>query len=154
MSESSVLPSDRSHLLPRFEHATVADAMHPGILSCDAEATLTDVARIMSTNHVHCVAVGGTTIGSGLDSRVWAIISDLDLLAAALRPEPPDTAAALAQHPVVRVETTDALRDAAELMLTKRTSHAVVVSPETRHPVGILSTLDIAAVLARRDTYR
>ena len=50
MSEGSVLPSHGSYLLPHFEHATVADAMHPGILSCDADATLTEVAPIMSTS--------------------------------------------------------------------------------------------------------
>ena len=57
MSEASALPSHGSYLLPHLEHATVADAMHPGILSCDAEATLTEVARIMSTHHVHCIVV-------------------------------------------------------------------------------------------------
>jgi CBS domain-containing protein len=123
--------------------------MHPGILSCDAETTLAEIARIMSTHHVHCVAVGGTGEGRGLDSRVWAIVSDLDVLAAGLRPDSPDTAAELPKRPVVRVETTAPLRDAAELMLTKHTSHAVVVDPDTRHPVGILSTLDIARALAR-----
>ena len=79
---------------------------------------------------------------------MWGIISDFDLVAARMRPDPPDTAADLAQKQVVTVETTGALRDAAELMLTKGTSHAVVVNPETRYPVGILSTLDIARVLA------
>ena len=58
------MPSHGSYLLPHFDHATVADAMHPGILSCDAEATLTEVTRMMSTHHVHCIVVrreaGGT----------------------------------------------------------------------------------------------
>jgi hypothetical protein len=33
-------------------------------------------------------------------------------------------------------------------MLTHSSSHVVAVDPETRRPVGILSTLDIAGVLA------
>lgn len=77
------------------------------------------------------------------------IISDLDLLAVCLRPDPPETAPRLSRQPALRVEPTAALRDAAELMLTKRTSHTVVVDPQTRHPVGILFTLDIARVLGR-----
>jgi CBS domain-containing protein len=147
MSESSVVTGHGSDRPPRFEHATVADAMHPGILSCDADTTLAEVARIMSTHHVHCVAVGGAAEESG----VLGIISALDLVAAGMRPDPPDTAGGFAQKPVTSVETTTALRDAAELMLTKRTSHAVVVGPETEYPVGILSTLDIARVLAWGD---
>jgi hypothetical protein len=33
-------------------------------------------------------------------------------------------------------------------MLTRGISHIVAVNPETNRPVGILSTLDIAGVLA------
>ena len=119
MSESSVLPSHGSYLLPQFEHATVADAMHPGILSCDAEATLTEVARMMSTHHVHCILVTGAGEGGGDDSPVWGVISDFDVLRARMRPDAPDAASNIAQQPVIRVEATAALRDAAELMLTK-----------------------------------
>ena len=133
----------------QFEHATVADAMHPGILSCDPEATLTDVARMMSTHHVHCIAVERAESGEPDDSAVWGIISDLDLVRDGMRSDSPETAGELAQRGVVTVETTTALRETAELMLAKGTSHLVVVNPQTRHPVGILSTLDVAGVLAR-----
>jgi CBS domain-containing protein len=145
MSDSTVVPSHGSYLLPHFEHATVADAMHPGILSCAADAAPAEVARTMSTHHVHCVVVKAT----GADEApVWGIISDLDLLSACIRDDAPDTAAELARQPVVRLETTAPLRDAAELMLTRGISHIVAVNPETDRPVGILSTLDIAGVLA------
>ncbi len=147
MSDSSVVPSHGSYLLPHFEHATVADAMHPGILSCDPEATLTDVARMMSTHHVHCIAVERTADGERDDSTVWGIISDLDLLKAGMRSDATDTAADLAQRAVITVETTASLRETAELMLAKGTSHVVAVNPQTGRPVGILSTLDVAGVL-------
>jgi CBS domain-containing protein len=148
MPESSARPSHGSYLLPHFEHATVADAMHPGILSCDADETLTEVARIMSTHHVHCIVVRGAADNEADEAPVWGIISDFDLLRASIRPDAPDTAEALARRPVISVETTAALRDAAELMMTKGTGHVVAVNPQTSHPVGILSTLDIAGVLA------
>jgi CBS domain-containing protein len=148
MSESNVLPSHGSYLLPQFEHATVADAMHPGILSCDTEATLTEVARMMSTHHVHCIVVTGTGEGDGDGSEVWGVISDFDLLSAGMRPDVPDIASAIAQQSVIRVITTAALRDVAELMLAEGSGHVVAVDPQTRRPVGILSTLDIAGVLA------
>ena len=148
MPESSAVPSHGSYLLPHFEHATVADAMHPGILSCDAEATLTEVARIMSTHHVHCIVVRGAADDEAGESPVWGLISDFDLVRAGIRPDAPDTAAAVARQPVISVQTTAALREAAELMMTKGTGHVVAVNPQTGHPVGILSTLDIAGVLA------
>ena len=67
--------------MPSLEHATVADAMHPGILSCEPDATLTEVAQMMATHHVHCIAVVGI---SHEEPRVlvWGIISDLDLVRA------------------------------------------------------------------------
>jgi CBS domain-containing protein len=148
MSEGTVLPSHGSYLLPHFEHATVADAMHPGILSCDTEATLSEVAQIMSTHHIHCIVVRGAAGGEADESPVWGMISDFDLVRAGMRVDAPDSAAAIARRPVISVETTAALRDAAELMMTKGTGHIVAVNPQTGHPVGILSTLDIAGVLA------
>jgi len=54
----------------------------------------------------------------------------------------------VALTPVVTVATTDPLRDAAELMLAKSISHVVAMNPETKAAIGILSTLDIAGVLA------
>jgi CBS domain-containing protein len=148
MSEGSAVPSHGSYLLPHFEHATVADAMHPGILSCDAETSITEVARIMSTHHVHCIVVRAAAEAEADEAPVWGLISDFDLVRAGIRPDAPDTAAALARQPVISVETTAALREAAELMMTKGTGHVVAVNPQTHHPVGILSTLDIAGVLA------
>jgi CBS domain-containing protein len=148
MSEPNVMPRHGSYLLPHVDQATVADAMHPGILSCDADAPLEDVARLMSSHHVHCVVVKGAADAPPGEPPVWKIISDLDLLRASMRRDAPDTAADLALQPVATVRTTDPLRDAAELMLATSTSHVVVVNPESKAAVGILSTLDIAGVLA------
>jgi CBS domain-containing protein len=147
VSDSDVEPIHGSYLLPHLEHATVADAMHPGILSCDADATLIDVARMMSSHHVHCIVVRGAPEGQAGEPLVWGIISDFDLLRAGLSRDAPDTAGELALAPIISVETSVALRDAAELMLAKGTSHVIGVDPETRRPIGVLSTLDIAGVL-------
>jgi len=42
----------------------------------------------------------------------------------------------------------DLLREAGELMLTHAVNHLVVVQPGSQRPIGILSTLDVAGVLA------
>jgi CBS domain-containing protein len=148
MSATSTQPYDHSYLMPRLEHATVSDAMHPGVLSCKANATLTDVARLMATHHVHCVAVMSISDDRAGEKIVWGIISDLDLVRAGIRIGADQLAGALALQPVVTVEPTMALREAGELMLTHGATHVVVIDPKLQRPIGILSTLDIASVLA------
>jgi CBS domain-containing protein len=137
-----------SYLMPSLEHATVADAMHPGVLACDADASLSELARLMATNHVHCVVVripAGETSGT---SPSYGVIADLEVLAAGLRAGAEPTAAALARHPTITVEPTTPLREAAELMLTHGERHVLVIGPGGQRPVGVLSTLDVAGVLA------
>ena len=141
-------PTYGSYLTPSLEHATVGDAMHPGILSCPADAAPTTVARMMATHHVHCVAVMKPAPDGSGGPYVWGIISDLDLVRAGLRLDRDDTAEALAQQPVVSVKPTMSLTDACALMLANGVNHMVVIHPETLLPIGVLSTLDVAGILA------
>ena len=134
-----------SYLMPSLENATVSDAMHPGVMTCEPDATVTDVARAMATNHIHCLAVAGGETQQG-GAPAWGIISDLDLIRAGV--ESPDGAASAMASPVVTVEPTTPLADAARLMLTHNAPHLLVVDAAKHRPIGILSTLDIAGVLA------
>lgn len=136
-----------SYLMPSIEHATVADAMHPGIMTCDPDATLTQVARMLASNHVHCIAVMGLSHEHG-ESLVWGIISDLDLIRAGIAGGAEQTAATIATSPIISVAPTTPLREAAELMLANGTPHVLVIDPSKQRPVGMLSTLDVAGVLA------
>lgn len=137
-----------SYLMPALEHATVADAMHPGILSCQSDATLTEVARMMATHHVHCIAVVGLAPDEAGGPSVWGTITDVDLMRAGIRSDTDLTAGSLALQPVVTVKPTTPLREAGELMLSHGVSHLVVVDTERLFPIGILSGLDVAGVLA------
>lgn len=96
MSTTTVQPYHGSYLMPSLEHATVSDAMHPGILTCETDATLTDVARLMATHHVHYVAVMGLSHEGPGEKRVWGIITDSDLVRAGIGDGADQTAAALA----------------------------------------------------------
>jgi CBS domain-containing protein len=138
--------SSGSYLMPSLQHATVGDAMHPGILSCEPDAPLTEVARMMATRHVHCVAVIGVS-HEDPECPVWGMISDIDLLRAAVEDEPGATARGLATEPVITVESMTPLRQAAAMMLRQGASHVVVIEPGSERPIGILSTLDVAGVL-------
>ena len=128
--------------------ATVADAMHPGVLTCPPEAPLRDVAQMMAERNIHCLIVftGEEPQAAG---RHWGVVSDLDLVASL------DSLETLTAHdaaltPVVMIVPEQTLGRAAELMTQYRTAHLVVVDPGTMDPIGVLSTLDVArAVVAR-----
>ena len=75
-------------------------------------------------------------------------MSDLDLVAAARAGLASRTAGESAVTPIVTVRTDDALERAAELMVDNSLSHLCVVDAVTRRPVGVLSTIDIARVIA------
>ena len=148
MSDTAVLPLPGSYLMPALEHATVADTMHRGVLTCRADATLTEVARLMATHHIHCVAVMGLARETGGESLVWGLISAADVVRAGLRHSGEDHAFSLAREPIVGVEPTMPLRQAAALMLERGADHLIVIGAATQLPVGVLSMLDVAGVLA------
>ena len=147
MSITTSPPPRGSYMLPSLQHATVSDAMHPGILACEPDASLTEVAQTMATHHVHCVAVVGISHDEP-QCGVWSVISDLDLIRAGIRDGEPQSARTIAQQPLVTAAPSLPLREAGELMLHHAISHLVVVEPGTQRPIGILSTADIAGVLA------
>jgi CBS domain-containing protein len=138
-----------SYLMPSVEHASVSDAMHLGILACNPQASCTEVARMMATHHVHCVAVMGLADEAGGESSVWGIVSDLDLVRAGISDgDSARTAGELARRAIITVEPATSIREAAQLMLTHDVRHVIVIDPGTQRPTGILSTLDIAGILA------
>lgn len=148
MPDIATQPLTGSYLMPSLRHATVADAMHPGIVACPPDAGLTDIARLMATHHVHCVAVMAIAHDDGAEHFVWGLVSDLDVLRAGIHLGPDSSARALALEPIISVVPATPLREAGELMLRHGVSHLVVVDPDTQRPTGVLSTLDIAGVLA------
>ena len=151
MPDTEIQRPRSGYLMPPIDHATVGAAMHPGIVSCAPEASLTEVAQIMTLHRVHCVALMSDTRDGSGERMVWGIISDVDLLRAGIRDGACATASALALEPVINVRETTLLRDAGELMLAHGVSHLVVVSAEAQRPIGVLSTLDIAAMIAWDD---
>ena len=54
-----IQPYRGGYLTPCFEHATVADAMRTGVMSCPHDVPATTVARMMATHHIHSVVVEG-----------------------------------------------------------------------------------------------
>lgn len=127
---------------------TVAEAMHPGVLTCRPDTTLLRVAELFATYGVHAVVVYGSSEPGG-KSGPWGVISALDLVAAALvRDVEEQTAAGSAATAMLMIRSDETLERAAQLLTEHGVSHLVVVDADTNHPVGVLSTLDIAGALS------
>jgi len=128
---------------PAFEDATVLDAMRLGVITCSPDASLREIARVMATYRVHSVVVSEVE-----DGRPWGIVSDVDLAAAAGKDFDKLTARDIWRSKLLTIGADEHLGRAAKLMADNRVAHLVVVQPHTGHPVGVLSTLDLAGVLA------
>lgn len=125
----------------------VFDAMHRGVLTCPRNASLAEVAGLMASCRVHCVVVADEP---GDADSLWGIVSDLDLVAAAgVRDLAEQTAGAAAATAALTIEPEETVQRAAQLMTEHGTTHLVVVDA-MRRPVGVLSTLDVAAALSHR----
>jgi CBS domain-containing protein len=131
-----------------LEQVTVSDAMHPEVLTCPADAPLSLVADLMARERVHCLVVEGTDGGrSG-----WAILSDLDLVAASAGGLADRTAGRSAASEFLTVTPYEKLARAAHTMVEHETAHLVVIDPSADRALGVLSTLDVAraVVLSER----
>jgi CBS domain-containing protein len=128
--------------MPTLEHVRVRDCMHHGILSCDADASLDEIAATMAKHRVHAVAI---TNGTG--GRVVAVVADIDVVTAAAKGGHPTAREIAATEPLM-VSANAPVRHAAQMMAEHGVSHLVVRDPASGQPNGILSTLDVAALYA------
>jgi CBS domain-containing protein len=103
---------------------------------------------MMVEHRVHCIVVLGDPEDSHSFGAAWAVVSDLDLAACASLDMDAHTAGRTAATPVVTVTPIETIERAAQLMRAYGTSHLVVVAADDNRPIGVISTLDIAAVLA------
>ena len=126
----------------------VSDAMTTGVIRCAPHTSLRHVAAIMAEQHVHAVYVFDFGDEDDVTPELWGLVSDLDLVAAARGDIDARTAHDASVTPLVDVRSDDSLDRAAQLMSEYGVSHLAVLEPGTRRPIGVLSTLDLARVLA------
>jgi CBS domain-containing protein len=121
--------------------------MTTGVINCTPETPLRGVARLMTRNRVHAVYVFDYGFEDDETVTAWGLVSDLDLIAAA-RGNLNRTARDASVTPLVTVAPHDTLDRAAQLMSEYGNAHLAVIDPASGRPVGVISTLDIARVLA------
>jgi hypothetical protein len=94
------------------------------------------------------VAVGGVdNSGGGGEHLIWGLIEDLDLVVALHRGSLAAPAGASAESAPVALREDASLERAAALMVDHDTTHVVAVG-ESGLPTGMVSTLDVAWILA------
>lgn len=141
--ESRPSPSART-----LSEVRVSDVMRPGVITSTPDAPLHTVARIMAEHGVHCVAIAGIDRTRGRDPHfTWGLIEDIDLMRALHRGSAALVAGTTAATEPIALPEDASLDRAAALMIEHDTSHLVVVSPAGL-PSGMVSTLDVARVLA------
>lgn len=136
----SAMNIEGSHRTPSYEHATAGDAMRAGVISCPAETPLRQVAKVMASEHIHCVVV--------MRDGDLGVVSDRDLIRATEGDFDAMTAGDIAVTDMPTVTTDEPLHRAAQLMVEHEVSHVLVVESGSGHAAGVLSTLDVAGILA------
>jgi CBS domain-containing protein len=129
-----------------FESAAAGDLMSHGVISCPPETPLRVVAKMMATHGVHAIFVFEHSDDE--DPQLWAVVSDLDLVAATRLDLDTLTAGATAVTPLVSVATDCPISEAGSLMAQYGIAHLAVTDPVSRRPIGVISTLDIARAIA------
>lgn len=127
----------------------VRECMHEGVISCDPETSLDEVAATMRAEHISAVVVVTDGLAAG-------VISQTDLVNIAfvepyVRYWRGMTARHIMSSPVVSVRPDTPLDDALELLRERRIHRLVVTEPTAggEKPVGILSMTDVARVLGQ-----
>jgi CBS domain-containing protein len=125
--------------------------MHEGVFTCPADTPLASAAALMTEERIHAVVVSGVDADSLTDRHTWGIVSDLDLLRAALEGSADMTAGKVAAMEFLTVDADETVERAAQLMTEHEVTHLVALDPQTGHAVGVLSTHDVARVIGSRN---
>jgi CBS domain-containing protein len=125
---------------------TVREAMHPGIMACTATASVAEVAHIMASCRVHSVIV----VAAGPDQQpsISGVLSEVDLLRWATGGSTHLPVGAVVSSAAAAVSPGAPVQEAAQLMADREINHLVVLDTHDA-PLGIISALDVAGVLAR-----
>jgi CBS domain-containing protein len=112
---------------------------------------------MMATFGVHAIFVFEHVDEDDEAPRLWAVVSDLDLVAATQLDLDTLTAGATAVTPLVSIAADRSIAEAGSLMAQYGIAHLAVTDPVSRRPIGVISTLDIARAVAAghgpRDTF-
>lgn len=122
----------------------ICDLMHKGVISCLADDSVYDVAKMMEDNHFRSVVVVNER------GEVWGIITYRELLFHYGENLGDKKAQDIMRPYRIEVDPQWPVEKAIELMNRMKYYHLIIVDPHvgTRWPVGILSSFDIVHYMA------
>lgn len=120
------------HTPTELSRATVGDVMHRGVITCAPDARLTTVAATMAAHAVHAAVLLGPRRDGAL------VVTDLDVIRAALSNRFEATAAEVVREQLLCVAANEPLVQAVSLMATRDESHVLVSDPKGDWPTGVL----------------
>jgi CBS domain-containing protein len=103
-----------------------------------------EVAGLMAANEVNAVVVEGL---GGVEP--WGVVTDRNLLAVAADASA-HAAGQCATGRLLPIAADEPLEAAIQLMRCQAVSHLMVIDPERSLPLGVLTTVDVAAAVAGR----
>jgi CBS domain-containing protein len=136
--------TDASGVAARLASVTVREVMHEGLITCAPKTPLDELAHLMASRRVHAIL----TTDDADEQQTWGVVSDLDLVSVASADMFGATAADASTTEVITVALDETVERAAQLMSEHGVTHLLVVDGESERPVGVLSTLDVARVIA------
>ncbi|NTV63167.1 MAG: CBS domain-containing protein [Oscillochloris sp.] len=129
---------------------TVSEVMHRGVLTCQRETPVQDVARQMSEQDISALVVVDD------DGNMIGLISRTDLVNARLYEQYWKnwrglTAGHIMVTDVVSVRSNDSLQYASKRMMERHIHRVVVIEESERgvRPIGVLSITDLVRDIAR-----
>jgi CBS domain-containing protein len=131
-----------------LDEARARDVMHPAVVTCAPDVPIWVVAQCMAEHRVHSVAVAGVSSdGPHSHHYTWGLVNAMELVRAFHRDALMEPAASIALTAPAAVTEDDSLAAAAAVMIADDTSHVIVVG-QSGLPCGMISSLDVASVLA------
>jgi CBS domain-containing protein len=126
----------------------ICDLMHKGVISCYAEDSVTDVAKMMDDHQFRSVVVVNER------GEVWGLITYREML-----PHYGEDLSKLKAHDIMRpyrieIDPQAPVERAIELMKRLQYYHLIIVDPHvgTKWPVGILTSFDVVKYMAHLET--
>jgi len=128
-----------------MENLLVRDLMHRGVVTCDVETPVSEIAQTMAENDVHCVVVVDEV------GEACGVISDLGLLKAYGKNVDKVTAEDILGGGPIIVNPNALVSEAVAIMQEKHIHHLVIMSePPLHRPVGVLAASDVIKGMAKK----
>lgn len=130
------------------ERSTVGDVMSHAMLVCRDQTPVWAAARAMTATGWRSVLVVDAA------GKPLGVFSGLDLLDFCIEDGCQDSLVSEVMHPALTIHMSASLRQAADKMIANHHHRLLVVDPENPEamPLGIISSFDIVAEMARPDS--